>query len=139
MGTSAAAGFVGGSVTANICLFDESYNYFNQAETLSLSYVGFSLVPLINECYDVTINSVGFALDPVRRYYQFSATLASNGWFTRDGRFGIAYNTNIWTYINNAVITDLNVAVGQPFPLVLSSGAGTVSAPNPALSVQYTE
>ncbi len=139
MGTSAAAGFVGGSVTANICLFDESYNYFNQAETLSLSYVGFSLIPLINECYDVTINSVGFALDPVRRYYQFSATLASNGWFTRDGRFGIAYNTNIWTYINNAVITDLNVAVGQPFPLVLSSGAGSVSAPNPTLSVQYTE
>lgn len=139
MGTSAAAGFVGGSVTANICLFDESYNYFNQAETLSLSYVGFSLVPLINECYDVTINSVGFALDPVRRYYQFSATLASNGWFTRDGRFGIAYNTNIWTYINNAVITDLNVAVGQPFPLVLSSGAGTVSAPNAAIQVQYTE
>lgn len=139
MGTSAAAGFVGGSVTASICLFDESYNYFNQAETLSLSYVGFSLVPLINECYDVTINSVGFALDPVRRYYQFSATQASNGWFSRDGRFGIAYSTNIWTYINNAVITDLNVAVGEPYPLVLTSGAGSVSAPNATIQVQYTE
>ena len=139
MGTSAAAGFVGGSVTASICLFDESYNYFNQAEILSLTNVGFSLVPLINECYAVTINSVGFALEPVRRYYQLSATLAANGWFTRDSRFGIAYNTNIWTYINGASITDLNVAVGLPYPLVLASGAGTVSAPNAALSVQYTE
>jgi hypothetical protein len=119
----------GGSLTASICLFDESYNNFLQAEIVSLTNVGFTLPPLLQECYNVTINSVGFALEPVRRYYQFSATIGANGWFSRDTRYGQG-TTNVWNYINGATINDLNMAIGQPFALVLSSGTGSVSAPN---------
>lgn len=128
----------GGALTASICLFDESYNSFLQAESVSLTNVGFSLPPLLQECYGVNLNSVGFALEPVRRYYQFSATVGANGWFSRDSRGG-AGSTNAWNYINDATINDLNMAIGQPFAYVLSSGAGTVSAPNAALYVTNTE
>lgn len=128
----------GGALTASICLFDESYNSFLQAESVSLTNVGFTLPPLLQECYGVTMNSVGFALEPVRRYFQFSATLAASGWFTRDTRYGSG-TTNVWNYINDASITDFNMAIGQPFALVLSSGAGSVSAPNAALYVTNTE
>jgi hypothetical protein len=128
----------GGSLTASICLFDESYNSFLQAEAVSLTNVGFTLPPLLQECYGVVLNSVGFALEPVRRYYQFSATVGSNGWFSRDTRYGQG-STNAWNYINGATINDLNMAIGQPFNLVLSSGTGTVSAPNAALFVTNTE
>ncbi len=128
----------GGTLTASICLFDESYNTFTQAEAISLTNVGFSLPPVLTECYGVSMNSVGFALEPVRRYYQFSATIGSNGWFSRDTRYGQG-STNAWNYINDAVITDLNMAIGQPFALVLSSGTGTVSAPNAALTITNTE
>lgn len=125
----------GGSLTASICLFDESYNNFLQAETVSLTNVGFSLPPLLQECYDVTINSVGFGLEPVRRYYNLTPAAMTTGWltgwFSRDTRYGNS-PTNIWNYINGAAITDLNVAVGQPLALhanqtgaTITGGAGT--------------
>lgn len=128
----------GGALAASICLFDESYNSFLQAESVSLTNVGFSLPPLLQECYGVVLNSVGFALEPVRRYYQFSATVGANGWFSRESRYGSG-STNAWNYINDATITDLNMAIGQPFALILSSGTGTVAAPNAALVVTNTE
>lgn len=128
----------GGSLTASICLFDESYNSFLQAEAVSIANVGFTLPPLLQECYGVSLNSVGFALEPVRRYYQFSATVGSNGWFSRETRYGSG-TTNVWNYINDAVINDLNMAIGQPFALVVTSGTGTVSAPNACLYVTNTE
>jgi hypothetical protein len=52
----------GGSLTASVCLFDESYNTFTQAEIISLTNCGFSIPPLLNECYNLSFNSVGFAL-----------------------------------------------------------------------------
>lgn len=125
----------GGSLTASICLFDESYNTFNQAETLSLTNVGFSLPPLINECYGVTFNSVGFALEPVRRYYTYSATLGSDGWFTRDTRYGAL--TTVWSYINNASITDFNYVIGAP--IALQAAAATVTAPSAMLALSNTQ
>ncbi len=128
----------GGALTANICLFDDSYNTFTQAEVLSLTNCGFSMPPLITECYGLTINSVGFPLEPVRRYFVFSATLGSYGWFTRDTRYG-ASSANTWNYINGSTITDLNVAVGQPLSLTANQTGATVSAPAAALYVTNTE
>lgn len=125
----------GGSLTANICLFDESYNTFNQAEILSLTNCGFSIPPLINECYNVTFNSVGFALEPVRRYYTYSATLGADGWFTRDRRYGAG--TTVWSYINGASITDFNYCVGSPKALYVA--ASTVTAPAVMLSLSNTQ
>jgi hypothetical protein len=125
----------GGSLTASICLFDESYNTFNQAETLSLTNVGFSIPPLINECYGVTFNSVGFALEPVRRYYTYSATVGSDGWFTRDRRYGAG--TTVWSYINNASITDFNYCVGSPKALQVA--VSTVTSPAVMLSLSNTQ
>ncbi len=125
----------GGSLTASICLFDESYNTFNQAEILSLTNVGFSLPPLINECYNVTFNSVGFALEPVRRYYTYSATIGADGWFTRDRRYGAG--TTVWSYINGASITDFNYCVGSP--KALQSTASSVTSPAAMLALSYTQ
>ena len=125
----------GGSLVADTCLFDESYNTFNQAETLSLTNVGFSIPPLINESYGVTFNSVGFALEPVRRYYTYSATIGSDGWFTRDRRYGAG--TTTWTYLNNASITDFNYCVGSPKALQVA--VSSVTAPAPMLTISYTQ
>lgn len=127
----------GGSLDASICLFDESYNTFTQAESISLTNVGFSLPPVLTECYGVTMNSVGFALEPVRRYYTASATIGANAWFTRDTRYGNS-STNAWSYINGASITDLNIAVGQPLALHAANTA-TIAAPSFALTITNTE
>jgi len=125
----------GGSLTASVCLFDESYNTFNQAEILSLTNCGFSLPPLINECYNVTFNSVGFALEPVRRYYTYSATIGADGWFTRDRRYGAG--TTVWSYITGASITDFNYCVGSPKALQVT--ASTVTNPAAMLALSYTQ
>lgn len=125
----------GGSLTANICLFDESYNTFNQAEILSLTNCGFSIPPLINECYNVTFNSVGFALEPVRRYYTYSATIGADGWFTRDRRYGAG--TTVWSYINGASITDFNYCVGSPKALQVA--VSSVTSPAVMLSLSNTQ
>lgn len=130
--------FSGGSVIADKCLFDDSYNNFTQSEILTLTNVAFSTPPLIAECYNVTMTSVGFALEPVRRYYQASATMGSYGWFTRDLRFGQSSVTT-WSYINNAVISDFNVAIGQPLGLLVNQTGSTVAAPGYALNIQSTE
>ena len=123
-----------GSLTASVCLFDESYNTFNQAEILSLTNVGFSIPPLINECYNVTFNSVGFALAPVRRYYTYSATIGADGWFTRDGRYAA---TLTWTYITGASITDFNYCVGSPKALQVA--VSTVTNPAVMLNLSYVQ
>lgn len=125
----------GGSLTASICLFDDSYNNFQQAEVLSLTNVGFSMPPLITECYGVTMSSVGFALEPVRRYFVATTTV---GWTTRDTRYGSS-STNIWNYINGASISDLNVVVGQPQALHANQTGATIAAPASALYVTNTE
>lgn len=121
----------GGSLTASICLFDESYNNFLQAEIVSMTNVGFSLPPLLQECYNVSLNSIGFALEPVRRYYNLTPTTITigwlTGWFSRDTRYGSS-PTNIWNYINGATITDLNIAVGQPLTLHANQTAATITA-----------
>lgn len=123
-----------GSLTANICLFDESYNTFTQAEIVSLTNCGFSIPPLITECYNLTFNSVGFALPPVRRYYTYSATIGADGWFTRDGRYAATVS---WTYLNDASITDFNYCVGSPKALIAT--ASTVTAPAVMLNLSYTQ
>lgn len=129
----------GGSLTASICLFDESYNTFSQAETLSLTNVGFSLPPVITECYGLTMNSIGFGLEPVRRYYQFSATIGSNLWLTRESRYGSG-STNAWFNINEAVITDFNMVIGQPLSLTANQTGATISGTQAgALTVTSTE
>ncbi len=125
----------GGTLTASICLFDESYNTFNQAEAISLTNVGFSLPPLINECYGVTFNSVGFALEPVRRYSVLSGTVGSNGWFTRDTRYGAG--TTVWSYMNGASITDFNYCIGSPKALQVA--VSTVTSPAAMLAISNTQ
>lgn len=124
----------GGSLTASICLFDESYSTFTQAEILSLTNCGFSIPPLINECYNVTFSSVGFALAPVRRYYTYSATLGADGWFTRDARYAA---TVTWTYLTGASITDFNYCVGSPKALQVA--VSTVTNPAVMLNLSYTQ
>jgi hypothetical protein len=128
----------GGSLTASVCLFDESYNTFTQAESISLTNVAFSLPPVLTECYGVTMSSVGFGLEPVRRYYTTSATIGANGWFTRDTRYGNS-STNAWSYINDAVISDFNMVVGQPLGLHANQTGATIAAPAFALTVTNTE
>lgn len=127
----------GGALTASICLFDESYNTFTQAESVSLTNCGFSLPPLITECYGVSLSGIGFGLEPVRRYYQFSATFASNGWFTRETRYGVN-TTNTWSYINDAVIDNLNMVQGMPYALS-GTGGGSITGPNACLTINYTD
>lgn len=120
----------GGAVTANTCLFDESYNNFTQAESVTLTNVGFSIPFIVVECYGVNFNSVGFALQPVRRYYTYNST----GWFTRDTMYG----QNIaWNYINGAVITDFNICVGGP--TALQASQPTVGSPGAILTLSQTK
>ncbi len=123
-----------GSLTASICLFDESYNTFTQPEIVSLTNCAFSIPPIINECYNLTFNSVGFALAPVRRYYTYSATIGADGWFTRDGRYAA---TVTWTYLNGASITDFNYCVGAPKALQVA--VSTVTNPAVMLNLSYTQ
>lgn len=126
-----------GSLSANICLFDESYNTFTQAEFVALTYCGFTIPPLLTECYGVTINSIGFGIEPARRYFQFSATLASSGWFGRDSRYGSG-SANAWSYINGAIVNDFNMAVCEPHT-INGTGNGSVTSPNAAFWVTYTD
>lgn len=125
----------GGSLTANICLFDESYNTFTQAEILSLTNCGFTLPPVITECYNVTFSSVGFALPSVRRYYTYSVTIGADGWFTRDVRYGLGGVA--WSYINGASITDFNYCVGSPKALQVA--VSSVTAPAVMATLSYTQ
>jgi hypothetical protein len=117
----------GGTIQANICLFDESYNNFSQANSVSLTNVGFSLPFLISECYQFTATNLAFALTPVRRFYP------GTFWTPRDNRTGYAL---AWSYISNANI--------QTFKMANNCGSGYIAAaasataPGAHISLSYT-
>ena len=94
----------GGSCTIDTALFDEAYHNFQQAQHLSITDAAFSIPFLVQECYDLTIERVTFALQPVRRYFTLPY------WYSRELRYG---QTVAWNYINGASITDLSICVGS--------------------------
>lgn len=89
----------GGRVTLNTCLFQEAYHNFNQAQSLTITDVGFSIPPAISEVYDLNINGVGFGIPPCIRAY-------STFWFYRDVR-NILANVLLMSYITGAVINNV--------------------------------
>lgn len=116
----------GGTIQANICLFDESYNNFTQANSVALTNVGFSLPFLISECYQFTATNVAFPLTPVRRYY---TTL----WNARDLRTGYAL---AWSFISNANIQTLKMANNAGTGYI--AGNPSVSAPGSHITLTQT-
>jgi hypothetical protein len=95
----------GGRLVADKCFFSESYILGTQAQQLELTSVGFSNVPLITETYGLKLHDVGIAVMPDRRYF------TSPTWLTRQVRFG---QTMAMSYVSNADIDNLNMAVSQP-------------------------
>lgn len=105
----------GGSLTADKCIFSESHLIGTQAQSLTLTNCGFSLHPVITETYSLVITNVGMGVQPDRRYF------ASSAWSTRSTRYA---GSPSWSYISNAVVTNLNMACSQPQALV-GTGAAT--------------
>ena len=105
----------GGILSLDKCLMDEVYMNLTQAQTATLTNVGVTVPPTISECYDLTMNSVGFGLTPVRRYY-------SSGWFQRDARD--LYVPIDASYINDAIFNDVAIVCNNP-----TVAAGTAIAP----------
>lgn len=95
----------GGNLIADKCLFSESHLIATQAQTCQLTNCGFSLHPVISETYSLILTNVGMAIQPDRRYY------ASTAWSTRITRHA---GSPSWSYIGNAAVTNLNMAVTQP-------------------------
>lgn len=106
----------GGPVSINTALFDECYHNFTQAQSVAITDAAFSIPFLISECYAFNLTRVAFALQPVRRYY-------TTNWFSRELRYG---QTAAWSYINNAVLTDLTVCTAAPH-----AQYGTTTATSP--------
>jgi hypothetical protein len=105
----------GGNLVADKVLFSEAYGNFTQSQTCTLTNCGFSTHPLIAETYALVMTSVGLPIMPDRRYR------ASSAWLTRVNRFGLS---NTWSFLSNAVISDLNIACSMPQAL---SGAASAS------------
>lgn len=114
----------GGNVIVDKALFSESYNNFTQSQTCTLLNCGFTIHPLIAESYSLVITSVGLGIHPERKFF------GSSVWQNRVGRFGLPI---AWSYISNAVVNDLNIAMGQPQALV-----GTAAA-NALLGLSFTQ
>lgn len=95
----------GGNLTADVCLFSESYLIATQAQTCELTNVGFGLIPLITETYNLLIDNVGCSIGVDRRY------APSGIWTTRFTRYGVGA---LWSYISNAQVSNLSIAVSQP-------------------------
>lgn len=118
----------GGRVTLNTCLFQEAYHNFNQAQSLSITNVGFSIPPSISEVYDLNINGIGFGIPPCIRAYTTALY-----WFYRDVR-NILTNKLLMSYITGAVINDM-VSVTS---CINFGAAGTLTAPTGHLNISYS-
>ena len=105
----------GGGLVADKVIFSEAWGNFTQASACTLSNCGFSTHPTIAETYALSMTSIGLPIMPDRRYYSSSA------WLTRVSRYGLS---NTWSYLSNAVISDLNIACSMPQAL---SGAASGS------------
>lgn len=92
---------LGGVMAANKCLMTDVLLYGNQAQQLSLQNCGFSLCPLVSECYNFTINSVGVSVSP--KITSISGTTSYN---TRN----VLHATFTWSAISNAQISNLVIA-----------------------------
>ncbi|MFA6007395.1 MAG: hypothetical protein WC784_01985 [Candidatus Shapirobacteria bacterium] len=115
----------GGVISLDTCLLDEAYVIFTQAQTVTVIDVGFTVPPAITECYDLSMDGVGYGLPPVRRYY-------ASGWFQRDIRdTQIPFNAN---YINDAILNNIVIACNQP-----TYTAGTAVAPIGIVTLGYSD
>ena len=114
----------GGVITMDKCLLDEVYVTFTQAQTATVTNTGFTVPPVITECYNLEMNGVGYGLPPVRRYY-------NNGWLQRDIRdLQIPFNAN---YINDAVLNNIVIVCNVP-----TVTAGTAVAPVGVVTLGYS-
>jgi len=115
----------GGIITMDKCLLDEVYVRFTQAQAATVTNVGFTVPPAITECYDLTMDGIGYGLSPVRRYY-------SSGWYQRDIRdLQIPLNVN---YINNAILNNFAIVCNSP-----TVTAGTAIAPVGIVTLGYSD
>lgn len=104
----------GGIISAQRCLFGESYVNFTQAASVYLRDVGFSYQFALAECYSVNMDGVGCAAGPTVWYY-------SSKWIIRDPRYGTLAPTGYAsstggqsltiTYIHNASIKNWHIVV----------------------------
>jgi hypothetical protein len=113
----------GGIFKCNTALFDESYGNFTQAQICEMKNCAWSEYPLITECYNLTIDNVGFAAHPIRRYFGG----ASLGWVTRDARWGGTLSGIAWSYINGAYINRMYVSNYGRLALFSNQSGGTVA------------
>jgi hypothetical protein len=127
--TNLSCGFVldRGIFTANTVLFDESYENFTQAQSVTLANCAFSIPFTVSECYAFQASGIAFALQPVRQCY---TTL----WTVRDFRYGV---TTSWSYINDAIVSDFTMVVCSPTARI--AAAPTVTAPGAMLNLSYTQ
>lgn len=93
---------LGGVMIADKCLFEECLLFGNQAKTLTLSNCGFSIFPLVSECYGFSLSNVGITIDPQKRY----RASGTGVWTSRDNR----YWTGTWSFISGSHISYLTVA-----------------------------
>lgn len=115
----------GGTISLNTCLLDEAYVIFTQAQTATVTDVGFTVPPAITECYDLSMNGVGYGLPPVRRYY-------ASGWYQRDIRdTQIPFNAN---FINNAILNNIVIVCNQPTVV-----AATYTIPVGVMTLGYSD
>ena len=115
----------GGIITMDKCLLDEVYVTFTQAQIATVTNVGFTVPPAITECYDLTMDGIGYGLTPVRRYY-------ASGWYQRDIRdLQIPLNAN---YINDATLNNFAIVCNAP-----TVTAGTAVAPVGIVTLSYSD
>jgi hypothetical protein len=115
--SNAPASFVGtngGLFTFNKCLFGESYSNYTQAAKFFATDCGFSYVPFVSECYQVSINRVAFALPPVVQYVTAATALGATGTTT-------ASSPNITTPATTALIPGVMITSANTHPSYLLS------------------
>jgi len=119
----------GGRCSINTCLFDDAYHNFNQAQSLSLTNVGFSVPPAISEVYDLSMNSVGIGLVPTRRVY----TNFTGPWGYRDSRNALQ-NVLPMSYITGAIINNLATVTS----CIYFATTGSLTVPLGHLNISYS-
>ncbi len=121
----------GARITLDTCLFDDAYNNFTQAQTVTLTDVGLNYPPLFVEIYSLTVDGLGIGMPPVRRIY---TTL----WTFRDVRAAIASTTVgvlHMSYVSNSTWNDIAIVVQAPNAIT----AGTLNAPTSMINISYSD
>jgi len=122
-----------GNLSMKTCLFDEAWHNLNQSQSCVVENVGMALSPTFSEIYTLTINGLGVALSPVRRYY-------ATGWFQRDTR-DLAYGGGRLpiSYVNNAVLNNIVLVMNETFTGTNNAASGgTIASPQGSLVLSYS-